>query len=704
MAVTLQPGAAQQGASLSGILNRLSRHSDIALPVGIICMISMLILPMPEWMLDFCLLINISGAVLILLSAIYAKHPLEFSIFPSMLLVTTLYRLALEISAMKLILGNGGHAGAVINAFGQVVLGGNYVVGLIVFCILVVVQFVVITAGAGRVAEVAARFTLDAMPGKQMAIDADLNAGQITQEQAKGRRRAIQQEADFYGAMDGASKFVRGDAIAAVVIILLNIVGGFVIGMLNGNSDIMSTLKTYTLATVGEGLVAQIPALLISTSAGLMVTRAASDGGMSQDMLRQVFASPRPLMIAAVLLVLFIPLGFPVFQTSLIALALAGAGIAITRSQKEQAHAAAARAAGPAEGKAPAAAPESVLPLLNVDVLELEIGYGLMPLVDSNTGGDLLDRITLIRRQTALELGLVIPSVRIRDNLQLKANDYAIKLKGAVVASGSVLPNSLMIMDPGSVVEQITDGIPTKEPAFGLPAQWVPQRMRERAEVAGYTVVEPSSVVATHLTEVIKTYSAEILTRQDTQALIDHVKKTSPAVVEELIPNMMSVGEVQKILQHLLRERISIRNLVTILETLADNASRTKDVDTLGEMVRVALARSICKQYVDENTRALQCITLDPGLEQELLEKVQPGLNQLLIEPSMARVLLQQLSGQMERIVSQGFAPVLLCMQALRLPLRRLTERSLPQLVILSYNEIVPQTDVRAVGAVSVPS
>ncbi|HEX5323519.1 MAG TPA: flagellar biosynthesis protein FlhA, partial [Capsulimonadaceae bacterium] len=524
MAVTVQPAAASQSSlGVSGILGRLSKHSDIALPIGIICVIAMLILPMPEWMLDFCLLVNISGAVLILMTAIYAKQPLEFSIFPALLLVTTLYRLALEISAMKLILGNGGHAGEVINAFGQVVLGGNYVVGLIVFAILVVVQFVVITAGAGRVAEVAARFTLDAMPGKQMAIDADLNAGLINQEQAKSRRKAIQQEADFYGAMDGASKFVRGDAIAAVIIIILNIVGGFVMGMLKGNADIMATLKTYTLVTVGEGLVAQIPALLISTSAGLMVTRAASEGGMSHDMLRQVFASPRTLIIAAILLVLFIPLGFPVFQTLLISMALGGAGLAISRSQKQQAEALAAKAAVPGDTKAAASTPESVLPLLNVDVLELEIGYGLMPLVDGNAGGDLLDRITMIRRQTALELGLVIPSVRIRDNLQLKANDYSVKLKGAVIASGSVLPNSLMIMDPGSVIDPITDGVPTKEPAFGLPAQWVPQRLRERAEVAGYTVVEPSSVVATHLTEMIKSNASEILTRQDTQALIDHV-------------------------------------------------------------------------------------------------------------------------------------------------------------------------------------
>lgn len=686
---------------MKGLLGKLTKESDLVLPIGVIGIIAMLILPMPAAVLDFCLLTNISGAVLILLAAIYAKEPLDFSIFPSMLLVTTLYRLALEISAMKLILGNGGQAGEVINAFGQVVLGGNYVVGVIVFAILVVVQFVVITAGAGRVAEVAARFTLDAMPGKQMAIDADLNAGLINQDVAKQRRKTIGAEADFYGAMDGASKFVRGDAIAAVVIIILNIVGGFVMGVVSGKGDVMKTLQTYTLVTVGEGLVAQIPALLISTAAGLMVTRASSDTGMSKDVGRQLFGSPRSLIIASILLLFFIPLGFPAFQTLLMVAALGGTGVMQLKSRKKAADQAVADATAKAVPKPIAATPESVMPLLNVDVLELEIGYGLMQLVDSNSGGDLLDRITLIRRQTAIELGLVIPSVRIRDNLQLKTNEYSFKLKGAVIANGSVLPNSIMIMDPGNVIDPIEDGTPTKEPAFGLPAMWVPQRMRERAEMSGYTVVEPSSVVATHLTELIKAHSSEILTRQDTQALIDHVKKTSPAVVDELIPGMMTLGEVQKILQHLLRERISIRDMVTILETLADTSSRTKDPDLLGEAVRIALARSICRQYVDDGTHALQCITIDPMLEQSLAEKVQAGMNQILLEPSSSRQLVQQLSQQVERIMSLGFPPVILCMQGLRLPLRRLTERNLPQLIILSYNEIVAGTDVRAVGSVS---
>ena len=682
-----------------GFFQKAARQSDIGMALALIGMVAMLILPLPEPLLDLGLVLNLTGAVLILLTALYTTEPLQFSVFPALLLVTTLFRLALEVSAMKLIIGTGS-AGHVIATFGQVVIGGNFVVGLIVFLLLVVVQFVVITSGAGRVAEVAARFTLDAMPGKQMAIDADLNAGLINQEQARARRKAVGQEADFYGAMDGANKFVRGDAIAAIVIIVLNILGGFAMGLSKGQ-DVVKVLQNYTLLTVGEGLVAQIPALLISTAAGLMVTRAASDTAMGGDVARQIFASPRPLFIAAGLVCLFIPFGFPLPQTVLVAGTLCALGTVLVRGQKQaavqeqaQAQTAAARPAAPA-------APESVLPLLHVDVLELNFGYGLLQLVDQAAGGDLLDRITVIRQKTALELGLVIPTVRIRDDLHLKANDYAVKLKGATVAAGTVHPNSIMLIDPGTVIDPITDGTPAKEPAFGVPAQWVSRSHRERAEMAGYTVVDPSSVITTHLAEVIKGHASEILTRQDTSALIDHVKQANGAVVEELIPTLMTVGEIQKVLQHLLRERISIRDLVTILETLADNAGRTKDVDMLGEWVRATLARSICRQYVDEASGALQTLTLDPNLEQHLLEAVTPGMPNLALEPSLARQFVQNLGQQMERMIALGYQqPVLLCMSALRLPLRRLTERSLPNLVILSYNEIVPNTEVRAVGAV----
>lgn len=692
-------GTAQSGGGLLGFFQKAAQQSDIGMAVALIGMVAMLILPLPEALLDLGLVLNLTGAVLILLTALYTTEPLQFSVFPALLLITTLFRLALEVSAMKLIIGTGS-AGQVIATFGQVVIGGNYVVGIIVFLLLVVVQFVVITSGAGRVAEVAARFTLDAMPGKQMAIDADLNAGVITQDQARERRKAVGQEADFYGAMDGANKFVRGDAIAAIVIIVLNIIGGFAMGLSKGQ-DVLKVLQNYTLLTVGEGLVAQIPALLISTAAGLMVTRAASDTAMGGDVARQIFGTPRPLFIAAGMVCLFVPFGFPLPQTVLVAGGLVGLGVMQLRSKGRVVAQENADAQTAAARPAPIASPESVLPLLHVDVLELNFGYGLLALVDQAAGGDLLDRITVIRQKTALELGLVIPTVRIRDDLHLKANDYAIKLKGATVAAGVVYPNSVMLIDPGTVIDPITDGVPTREPAFGVPAQWVSRAHRERAEMAGYTVVDPSSVIATHLAEVIKGHGAEIITRQDTSALIDHVKQANGAVVEELIPTLMTVGEVQKVLQHLLRERISIRDLVTILETLADNAGRTKDMDMLGEWVRATLARSICRQYVDDATGALQTLTLDPNLEQLLAEAVTPGLP-LTVEPSVARSLIQNLGAQMERMIALGFQqPVLVCMSPLRLPLRRLTERSLPNLVILSYNEIVPNTEVRAVGAVT---
>ena len=521
-----------------GFFAKAAQQTDIAMAMALIGMVAMLILPLPESLLDLGLVLNLTGAVLILLTALYTTEPLQFSVFPALLLVTTLFRLALEVSAMKLIIGTGS-AGHVIATFGQVVIGGNYVVGIIVFLLLVVVQFVVITSGAGRVAEVAARFTLDAMPGKQMAIDADLNAGIINQDQARQRRKTVGQEADFFGAMDGANKFVRGDAIAAIVIIVLNIIGGFAMGLSKGE-DIMKVLQNYTLLTVGEGLVAQIPALLISTAAGLMVTRAASDTAMGGDIARQIFASPRPLFITAGLVCPFIPFGFPLPQTMLVAGTLAGIGLVLTRSRNQVLATAQATATAVAARPAPLATPESVLPLLHVDVLELNFGYGLLQLVDQTVGGDLLDRITVIRQKTALELGLVIPTVRIRDDLHLKANDYAVKLKGATVASGTVHPNSIMLIDPGSVIDPITDGIPAKEPAFGVPAQWVSRTHRERAEMAGYTVVDPSSVITTHLAEVIKGHASEIITRQDTSALIDHVKQANGAVVEELIPTLMN--------------------------------------------------------------------------------------------------------------------------------------------------------------------
>ena len=545
------------GIALSSRLGgRLGKYSDLIMAVAVLGVVVMLIVPLPEWLLDTCLVVNLAGAALIFLTTLYVQEPLQFSVFPSLLLIATLFRLSLNIAATKLILGSGS-AGRVIEAFGNFVVGGDYVVGVVAFLILVIVQFVVITNGAGRVAEVAARFTLDAMPGKQMAIDADLNAGLITEEQAKERRKAIEEEADFYGAMDGASKFVRGDAIAAVLIIIINIVGGFLIGLRNGQGDAMTVLRTYTLLTVGEGLVAQIPALFISTAAGILVTRTATQTHLGQDLFAQLFSRARPAWIVAGMLVTMalVP-GFPIIQLLLLAAALGGIGYAVTRSEKARTRKV---ESAPKRQPAPEApkGPEAVLPLLTVDTIELELGLGLLGLVDASAGGDLVERINLIRRQTALELGIVLPSVRIRDNLQLKNDQYTIKIKGETVATGEVHPQYLLAMggDDPQQMESL-GGIPTREPAFGLSAYWIPVSRRDAAEMLGCTVVEPSAVIATHLTEIIKQHAADILTRQDVQTLLDHTKQHNAAVVQELIPDLMTIGEVQKVLQHLLRERV----------------------------------------------------------------------------------------------------------------------------------------------------
>ncbi|MDW8289985.1 MAG: flagellar biosynthesis protein FlhA [Armatimonadota bacterium] len=683
---------------------RLGKYSDLIMAVAVLGVVVMLIVPLPEWLLDTLLVVNLAGAALIFLTTLYVQEPLQFSVFPSLLLIATLFRLALNIAATKLILGTGS-AGRVIEAFGNFVVGGDYVVGVVAFLILVIVQFVVITNGAGRVAEVAARFTLDAMPGKQMAIDADLNAGLITEEEAKQRRKAIEEEADFYGAMDGASKFVRGDAIAAVLIIIINIVGGFLIGLRNGQGDAMTVLRTYTLLTVGEGLVAQIPALFISTAAGILVTRTATQTHIGQDLFAQLFSRARPAWIVAGMLVTMalVP-GFPIIQLLLLAAALGGLGYAVTQGEKmrtRKAETAPKRQPTPEAPKGP----EAVLPLLTVDTIELELGLGLLGLVDASVGGDLVERINLIRRQTALELGIVLPSVRIRDNLQLKNEQYTIKIKGEVVATGEVRPQHLLAMgvdDPQQM--EALGGIPTREPAFGLSAYWIPASRRDAAEMLGCTVVEPSAVVATHLTEIIKAHAADILSRQDVQTLLDHLKGQNAAVVQELIPDLMSVGEVQKVLQHLLRERIPIRDLSTILETLADYAPRTKDPDQLGELVRAALARTITRQYVSSNG-VLYVMTLEPSLEGRLRECVQPTASglQLALDTAFASALLREIGAQAESMAAMGYLPVLLCSSQIRLPLRRLIQRSLPSVACLAYNEVASGVSVEAVAVVSVP-
>lgn len=677
---------------------RMNRFSDVGMAVAILTIVALLIVPLPEPILDLLIVANLTGAVVILLVALTTTEPLEFSVFPSVLLVSTLFRLALNISATKLILATG-HAGSVIDAFGNVVVGGNFVVGVIAFAILVVVQFVVITNGAGRVAEVAARFTLDALPGKQMSIDADLQAGLINETEARERRQKIEREADFYGSMDGASKFVRGDAIAAVLIILINIVGGFVIGMLNGQADALTILRTYTLLTVGEGLVSQVPALIISTATGLMVTRAAGKSHMGQEFAAQLLANPRPLLLAGALLFALVPIaGFPKIPLLLIGSLAAAGGFLLLRGERDQAKQQAV--VRERESKSAARPQEDPTRLLAVDVLRIELGSNLLALALPDHGGDLADRVGQARKSIALELGIVLPTVRLRDNLSLPPNEYVIKLRDQVVARWEVQPNMLLAIDSGSVSQRM-DGIATTEPAFGGSAVWIARSEREAAEIRGYIVAQPSSVIITHLTEIIRKHAAELLTRQELQSLIEGIKAQNKAVVDELIPQHMTLGEVQKVLQALLRERVSVRDLGTILEALADWAPRTKDLDQLVEYTRSALARQICKQHTGEGN-TLHVILLEGSLDQQLRDHVQPSPvgSILALEPSIGRTLVDAIGSEAERCTQQGYSPVLLCSTQIRLPLQRLLGHFHPTLPVLSYNEIVQGVDLVQVGVV----
>jgi len=675
-------------------LRRLLEYSDVVVAMGVAGIVGMMIIPLPEGLLDVLITVNIAGALVILLVSMYTLEPLEFSVFPSLLLIATLFRLALNISATRLILLHA-HAGAVIDSFGSFVVGGNYVVGIVVFLILVVVQFVVITNGAGRVAEVAARFTLDAMPGKQMSIDADMNAGLITEEQARQRRQAIEREADFYGAMDGATKFVKGDAIAGILIIFINILGGLVIGILQLKMPALKALQTYTLLTIGDGLVSQIPALLLSTATGIIVTRAASESNLGRDVMGQVLANPRALgIVAGLLLTLALVPGLP--KVPFLALAaILGVAYAVRRNQM-RAHT--TEPAAPAQ-VAPVDA-DGLTRLLRVDDIELELGYGLIPLADPDQAGNLLSRVGLVRRQVALELGFILPTIRIHDNMQLGPNEYVIKLRGTVVSRGEAHVGHYLALNPGTAEEAI-EGIPTTEPAFGLPALWIDSSAKTRAEIAGYTVVDPSSVITTHLIEIIKRHAASILSRQDVQTLVDNVKAEHPTLVSELIPDPLNVGDVHRVLQNLLREGVCIRDLVTILEALSEWARLVKDADVLSEHVREALGQAIVSRYVDAEGR-LHAATIAPVLQQSLLDALEPARQglQLNLEPARAQRLIRQISQEMEKMASVGHPPVLLCPGRLRLPLRRLTERSLPNLAVLSYSEVPVALEVRPAGMV----
>lgn len=677
----------------------IKKYSDIIVALAIITIVIMMIIPLPTMLLDLLLCVNITLSLVIVLVSIYNVEPLDFSVFPSLLLVTTLFRLALNVSSTRLILLEG-YAGEVIMAFGNFVVGGNAVVGFIVFVILIIIQFIVITKGSERVAEVAARFTLDAMPGKQMSIDADLNSGAISDIEAKTRRTKIQNEADFYGAMDGASKFVKGDAIAAIIIIIINILGGFIIGMVQRNLDVVQALQTYTLLTVGEGLVNQIPALLVSTATGIVVTRAASDANLGHDLTDQLFNNPRIFFIASgVLALLAIIPGLPGIPFTVLSLITLVIGYSLYKTVQDSAETDLVEKEELANEEI--RKPENIISLLQIDPMELEIGYSLIPLVDTGQGGDLLERIVMIRRQCALEMGLVVPTIRIRDNIQIKPNAYIVKLKGIEIAKGELLLDHYLAMNSGTVFEEVA-GIDTIEPAFGLPALWIPESEREQAELNGYTVVDAVSVLATHITEVIKTYASEILGRQETQNLVDSIKQNNASVIEELIPTLMSIGEIQKVLANLLKERISIRDMVTILEVLADYARLTKDTEVLTEYVRHALSRQITNQNVQNNI--LPCVTLDPAAENlisSVVQRTEHG-SYVSLEPNQMNKLVNALNTELPKLTNLGYQAIVLTSPAVRLYFRKLIERSIPGITVLSHAEVEPNVEIQVLGVVRI--
>jgi flagellar biosynthesis protein FlhA len=685
-------------------LQKILKHTDLVLGVAMLVVVSMLILPLPHWALDFGLVIAIASSVVVILAAVNVSDPLQFSVFPSLLLVTTLFRLALSIAATKLILGTG-DGGRVIETFGNFVLGGDFVVGFVAFLILMIVQFIVITNGATRVSEVVARFTLDAMPGKQMAIDADLASGLIDENQARARRKHVKQEADFYGAMDGASKFVKGDAIASLLIIVVNIIGGFVVGFMRGGQDAMTVLQTYAILSVGEGLVSQIPALLVSTASGLLVTRSGQERGMGGTVFSQMLGQHKVLASAGVgiaafglvpgfPLTIFLAIGGGLFFASRVIGANPNLKDAFKTDEERAAEAMAQVAAQPVVPTGP----EAVMPLINVDTLEIEIGYSLTKLADARVGGDLPERVSATRRQVAVELGFVMPSVRIRDNAELLPNQYVIKVRGEEVARAEANADKLLAINSGTTIAPVA-GIPTVEPVFGLQAVWIDAGLREQAERNGYTVVEPSAMIATHLAETVKIFAAELLSRQDVSALLDNAKAINETVVNELVPTVVQIGDVQKVLQHLLRERVPIRDLVTILETMADFAGRVKDMEQLGELVRAAVARTITRQFIDEENKIF-CITLEAPLERSLQEAVQhtAGGSLLAIDPETQQRIVRDLQRTSEQAMAQGKQPVLLCGNTLRLPMRKMLERSIPNLQVLAYNEVSAQADVEFVG------
>ena len=687
---------------MPNFMSRFGKSPDIALAVGLMGILSVMVIPLPPFMIDILLSLGIAASTVLLLTAVYAARALDFSAFPSMLLVTTLFRLSLNVATTRVILLHGAEngvsaAGSVIQSFGNFVVGGNYAVGIVIFVILVIINFIVITKGAGRVAEVAARFTLDAMPGKQMSIDADLNAGMINEEEARRRRSEIAREADFYGAMDGASKFVRGDAIAGILIVFVNIVGGIIIGTLQKGMSIGSAAEVFTLLTIGDGLVTQIPALIVSTAAGIIVTRTASGTNLGAEFHKQLFTQPKALgMASAVMGFMAIIPGLPGIPFFILSAAMGS--LAYRLSNKEIEVEKSKQTKIETDKLRPVA--EKLESFLPVDLLELEVGYGLINIVDAEQNGDLLERISNIRKQFALDLGIIIPPLRIRDNLELKPGDYQVLLKGVQVGSGSLMVGHLLAMDPGNITEQIP-GVPTKEPAFGLDAIWITSRQKEEATYAGYTVVDLSTVIATHLTELIRQNAHELLGRQELQSLVDAFKQTAPKVVEDLIPNLLPLGSILKVMKNLLKEGVSVRDLRTILESLADMAPYQKDPGVLTEHARTALARTITKKLVGPDGQ-ITLLTLDRTIEETIaggIIQTDQG-QQLSVDPDFVRAFIAQLNQQAIELANQSNTAVVLCSPLIRSHLKALIDRFIPNIVVLSHNEITSNVSVKSFGTV----
>ena len=676
--------------------------ADIVMVVGVIAILATMILPLPPVILDFLLAMNITLAIIVLITTMYTVKPLDFSIFPPLLLILTLFRLSVNVASTRLILLKGSEgpeaAGSVIMAFGNFVVGGNYAVGLVIFVILVLVNFKVITAGSGRISEVAARFTLDAMPGKQMAIDADLNAGMIDELEAKARREKVAREAEFFGAMDGASKFVRGDAVAGIIITGINIVGGFFIGVFQQGMEMADAASTYTLLTIGDGLVSQIPALIISTAAGLLISRSSSENKMGEEFAKHIFAKDIPIYVGSIIVFMMglVP-GLPAFPFMSLALGLGGSVYYMRKSVVEEEKALIEKeSAEPAEE----AGPEDVEHLLSLDSMELEVGYGLIPLVDKAQDGTLLGRIRAIRRQFASEMGIIIPPIHIRDNLKLRPSEYRMLIKGTDMAGGELMVNHLLAMDPGDVMQKI-EGIPTTEPAFNLPALWIPFDREEDAKFAGYTVVDNSTVMATHITEIIRNNAAELMGRQEVQQLLTNLAKTNPKAVEELVPGVLSLGMVQKVLQNLLKERVSVRNLLGIVETLADYGTMSKDTDLLTEYVRQKLGRFILGPFIQPDG-TLPVLTLAPEIEDALskhIQKTEHG-SYLSMDPAKAEKIIRSIKVEVEKIMMMNLQPAVLCSPGIRRHLRRMIEQYLPSVMVVSHAEITPSISIKAVGKV----